>query len=151
MMTDNRGGDFLDGPSNLIERLSAYADPQYRKELLGKGSLDNIITDLLDDAGEAAAALTAAEAENARLRAAGRAALNYIENTEGELGITLSSGDALRAALSPPEASAPEPKESSRCPRCVEWERMGLSNTCPSCDYDATSLRTPAVPAGERK
>ena len=28
-----------------------------------------------------------------------RKALNYIENTEGELGIKLSCGDALRGAL----------------------------------------------------
>lgn len=30
---------------------------------------------------------------------AASAALNYIENTEGELGIKLSSGDKLRAVL----------------------------------------------------
>tara|TARA_R110002020_G_scaffold276125_1_gene491405 strand:+ start:19 stop:360 length:342 start_codon:yes stop_codon:yes gene_type:complete len=34
------------------------------------------------------------------LYAAARLGLNYIENTEAELGIQLSSGDALRAALS---------------------------------------------------
>ncbi len=22
----------------------------------------------------------------------------------------------------------------SRCERCIDWERMGLSSTCPSCD-----------------
>jgi hypothetical protein len=33
------------------------------------------------------------------LVAAARKALNYIENTESELGIKLASGDALRAAL----------------------------------------------------
>lgn len=44
---------------------------------------------------------------NARLIAAAPAlfeaaerALNYIENTEGELGITLESGEMLRAAIS---------------------------------------------------
>ena len=43
----------------------------------------------------------AAAARIAALEAAARKALNYIENTEGELGITLTSGDALRAALAP--------------------------------------------------
>lgn len=33
-------------------------------------------------------------------------ALNYIENTEGELGITLQSGEALRAALAKANPSA---------------------------------------------
>lgn len=33
------------------------------------------------------------------LLAAARKALNYIENTEGELDITLDSGDDLRAAI----------------------------------------------------
>lgn len=33
------------------------------------------------------------------LREAAQKALNYIENTEGELGITLDCGDTLRAAL----------------------------------------------------
>lgn len=40
--------------SEVIERLKGYADPAYRKELLGKGSLDGVITDLLDDAVEGA-------------------------------------------------------------------------------------------------
>lgn len=35
-------------------------------------------------------------------------ALNYIENTESELGITLSCGDALRAALAMPTLMAAE-------------------------------------------
>jgi len=34
-----------------------------------------------------------------------RKALNFIENTEGELGITLESGDAVRAAIA--KAGAP--------------------------------------------
>lgn len=33
------------------------------------------------------------------LYAAAEKALNYIANTEGEFGVTLNSGDALRAAL----------------------------------------------------
>lgn len=37
--------------------------------------------------------------ERSELLEAARMALNYIANTEGELGITLSSGDALRAAI----------------------------------------------------
>jgi hypothetical protein len=41
----------------------------------------------------------ASSRENIALREAGRKALNFIENTEGELGIKLDSGDALRAAL----------------------------------------------------
>lgn len=24
----------------------------------------------------------------------------------------------------------------SECPRCAEWERLGLSNTCPTCDME---------------
>jgi hypothetical protein len=38
--------------------------------------------------------------EMARLRSAAEQALNFIENTEGEIGDTLSCGDALRSALS---------------------------------------------------
>ena len=34
-----------------------------------------------------------------QLFAAARLALNYIENTESELGVKLTSGDALRAAI----------------------------------------------------
>lgn len=44
----------------------------------------------------------AAEAREAKLREAGCKALNYITNTENELGMTLDCGDALRAALSSP-------------------------------------------------
>lgn len=36
---------------------------------------------------------------NADLLEAAKTALNYITNTESELGITLDSGDALRAAI----------------------------------------------------
>jgi hypothetical protein len=55
---------------------------------------------------------------NARLIAAApdlleaaKAALNFIANTEGELGITLNSGDLLRAALSAASGRAPTNKE----------------------------------------
>ena len=41
----------------------------------------------------------------ARLVEAARAALNYLENTEGEFGITLGSATGLRAALTAMEAS----------------------------------------------
>ena len=40
----------------------------------------------------------------ARLVEAARAALNYLENTEGEFGITLGSATGLRAALAAMEA-----------------------------------------------
>jgi hypothetical protein len=46
-----------------------------------------------------ARALTEAADQLTVLTAAARKALNYIENTESEWGITLDSGDALRAAL----------------------------------------------------
>jgi hypothetical protein len=36
---------------------------------------------------------------------AARAGLNYLENTEGEFGITLGSATSLRAALAAMEAS----------------------------------------------
>jgi hypothetical protein len=45
------------------------------------------------------------------LLAAAKAALNFIANTEGELGITLNSGDLLRAALSKASGRAPTNKE----------------------------------------
>jgi hypothetical protein len=41
----------------------------------------------------------------ARLVEAARAGLNYLENTEGEFGITLGSATSLRAALAAMEAS----------------------------------------------
>lgn len=41
----------------------------------------------------------------ARLVEAARAGLNYLENTEGEFGITLGSATDLRAALAAMEAS----------------------------------------------
>lgn len=53
------------------------------------------------DEALANAALIAAAPD---LLAAARSALNFIENTEGELGIKLDSGDALRAAIAKVEA-----------------------------------------------
>lgn len=55
------------------------------------------------DSWKAAARLTALSTRNAVLEEAARKALNFIENTEGELGIQLDSGDALRAALTTKE------------------------------------------------
>jgi len=51
-------------------------------------------------------------------------ALNYIENTESELGIKLSCGDALREALAaqPPADSAPLPDQDWR-----EWLALSAS------------------------
>ena len=49
--------------------------------------------------------LTRAPDPEARLVEAARAALNYLENTEGEFGITLGSATGLRAALAAMEAS----------------------------------------------
>jgi hypothetical protein len=49
-----------------------------------------------DDEAEANARLISAAPD---LLAAAQGALNYIENTESELGITLYSGDWLRAAI----------------------------------------------------
>ena len=42
----------------------------------------------------------------ARLVEAARAGLNYLENTEGEFGITLGSATGLRTALAAMEASS---------------------------------------------
>lgn len=50
--------------------------------------------------------MTDLHTENARLRAALEKALNYIENTESELGITMDCGDAVRAALATPAPDA---------------------------------------------
>ena len=53
-----------------------------------------------------------------------RKALNYIENTEGELGIKLSCGDALREALAAaaqPQVAPTQPFYGARCaayPNC---------------------------------
>jgi hypothetical protein len=48
--------------SLLTELLKGYADPTYKTELLGKGSLDNTISDLLEDAVEAGHRIEALEA-----------------------------------------------------------------------------------------
>ena len=50
------------------------------------------------------------ETENARLRNAAKQALNFIANTESELGITLDSGEALRAALAAGPAEIEPPR-----------------------------------------
>jgi hypothetical protein len=58
---------------------------------------------------------------------AAKKALNYIENTESELGIKLDSGDALRAALAPssdlPQCAAR--KQSLPDPADCNWPLCG--------------------------
>ena len=66
-------------------------------------------------------------AKNDPLISAARLALNFIENTESELGIKLGSGDALRAALSP--SGMPIESNINKCPSC---SRMFVDGeTCP--------------------
>lgn len=52
------------------------------------------------------------------LLAAARKALNFVENTESELGVTLDSGDALRAAIAKasPSPTAVTGGDSPPCP-----------------------------------
>ena len=57
------------------------------------------------DPAEVLARLPPAPDAVARLVEAARAGLNYLENTEGEFGITLGSATGLRAALAAMEAS----------------------------------------------
>ena len=57
------------------------------------------------DVDEVLARLPPATDAVARLVEAARAGLNYLENTEGEFGITLGSATGLRAALAAMEAS----------------------------------------------
>jgi hypothetical protein len=53
------------------------------------------------------AELAELRSQNTELLQAAQRALNYIANTEGELGITLESGDMLRAAIA--KASPQQP------------------------------------------
>lgn len=57
--------------------------------------------------------------EIARLRAALEKALNYIENTESELGITLDCGDTARSALATPAPDAVQ--EAARAFDSADW------------------------------
>jgi hypothetical protein len=57
------------------------------------GNVGRLLDKMADDAQRAVN-------ERNHLIAAGRMALNFIENTEAELGIKLESGDALREAIS---------------------------------------------------
>lgn len=80
--------------------------------------------------------------ENARLRAALEKALNYIENTESELGITLDCGDTARAALATPAPDAVQEAarvllddEGRALPRLVEiaeaqWDAGSSMSRC---------------------
>lgn len=36
-----------------------------------------------------------------------------------------------------------------QCERCKEWEHLGLSNTCPTCDAARDSLRLPCLYCGD--
>ena len=65
--------------------------------------LSNVIRAI--DVDEVLARLSPAPDAVARLVEAARAGLNYLENTEGEFGITLESATGLRAALAAMEAS----------------------------------------------
>ena len=56
------------------------------------------------DVDEVLAGMPPAPDAVARLVEAARAGLNYLENTEGEFGITLGSATGLRAALAAMEA-----------------------------------------------
>ena len=74
----------LTGPIPVIEGLSGpYPDG----------------TAIRDTADQAAAALIAQDAELKRYRAALERCLNFIQNTESEMGETLQCGDIARAAL----------------------------------------------------
>ena len=72
----------------------------YDHDLGGAGDCWIVLDRLLN---EKDAQLAAAQAENEKLRHAATRALNYITNTESELGITLESGELLRAALAKQE------------------------------------------------
>jgi hypothetical protein len=68
------------------------------------------------------------------LETAARKALDYIENTESDLGVTLTSGDALREAL----YSAPPPQDAARdalraiLAECEANEMNPLADRCAS-------------------
>lgn len=93
--------------SEIVERLRVEADAldnSFRRNLAVTST--EAVT-----MREAAAHIERIEALNAELVAAARRALNFIENTEGEIGDTLESGDLLRAALAsttPTDASLGE-------------------------------------------
>ena len=97
------------------------------------GQCDKLIPDVFDNPDDAKAAAQAdyerrilsqittrpaseIEVENARLKAALEKCLNYIENTENELGIKLECGKAARAALAvaPAPQPAPNPLKQAR-------------------------------------
>jgi len=61
-----------------------------------------------------------------------RKALNYIENTEGELGIKLSCGDALRDALAAQPPAAPVEAKHIQCERCGDVA-IASGRLCDDC------------------
>lgn len=70
------------------------------------------------------------------LKTAAQKALNYIENTEGELGMTLSCGDALRSALA--ARTSPHPSRIDAAARASET----VEATSPAKrDYAARVMR----------
>jgi hypothetical protein len=86
--------------SELIERLE-NANVRYAAE-----TNDQAVTRRNQAIKDAIAALRSAAAREAALVEAGRMALNYLENTESELGMTLDSADALRAVLAAAKGDA---------------------------------------------
>ena len=89
--------------------------------------MTNVIRKLADEADQLRRRCAFSEDFHARVSKALRLALNFIENTESELGIKLGSGDALRAALSP--SGMPIESNINKCPSC---SRMFVDGeTCP--------------------
>lgn len=79
-----------------IDREAAFALTGYEPMAYGMSDLSDAVQAF---ARHRLASTAELEREIAALRGAGAKALNYITNTEGELGITLDCGDALRNAL----------------------------------------------------
>lgn len=85
---------------------------------------------------------------NQALRDAAQKALNYIENSESELGITLSSGDALRAALAMQEpASEPGRFDSPLSDDCFGCENASDDVCCGKLDMPASEPAPASAPS----
>ena len=86
--------------ARMAEEIKQWASDelsQWPRDTAYADDLENLLSQLT-------AAAPAPDAV-ARLVEAARAGLNYLENTEGEFGITLGSATGLRAALTAMEAS----------------------------------------------
>lgn len=83
--------------SDLSETLKGYADPQYKKELLGKGSLDGVISDLLDDAVRAGRAIDRLQEQLDKARGLLRYAL--ADYSHPNFTDRYGMADRIRAAL----------------------------------------------------